>query len=55
MTLEESMSNNFLRIHSFNNFPREVNLLELDVIIEGYYYRYISINNIQRAIYSLKK
>ena len=28
MTLEESMSNNFLRIHSFNNFPREVNLLD---------------------------
>jgi hypothetical protein len=24
----ESMSNNLLRIHSFNNFPREVNLLD---------------------------
>jgi hypothetical protein len=38
MTPEESMSNNLLRIHSFNNFPREVNLLELEFIIQGYYY-----------------
>ena len=45
MTIEESMSNNLLGIHSFNNFPREVNLLELDFIIQEYYYKYLSINN----------
>jgi hypothetical protein len=39
------MSNNLLRIRSFSNFPREVNLLELDFIIQGYNYKYLAINN----------
>jgi hypothetical protein len=49
------MSNNLLRIHSFNNFPREVNLLELDFIIQGYYYKYLSINNRSESNLFIKK
>ena len=49
------MSNNLLRIRSFSNFPREVNLLELDFIIQGYNYKYLAIKTIHIAIYPFKK
>jgi hypothetical protein len=34
MALEESMSNNLLKIHSFNNFPREVNIFTSFLALE---------------------
>ena len=42
MTLEESMSNNLLRIHSFNNFPRQVNIFTNFLARAGFYYTGIS-------------
>ena len=42
MTLEESMSNNLLRIHSFNNFPREVNIFTSFLARAGFYYTGVS-------------
>jgi hypothetical protein len=38
MALEESMSNNLLKIHSFNNFPREVNIFTSFLARAGFYY-----------------
>ena len=42
MALEESMSNNLLRIHSFNNVPRQVNIFTSFLAREGFYYTGVS-------------
>jgi hypothetical protein len=42
MRFEESMSNNLLRIHSFNNFPRQVNSFTRFLARAGFYYTGVS-------------
>jgi hypothetical protein len=42
MALEESMFNNLLRIHSFNNFPRQVNIFTSFLARAGFYYTGVS-------------
>ena len=42
MALEESMSNNLLKIHSFNNFPRQVNIFASFLARAGFYYTGVS-------------
>jgi hypothetical protein len=53
MTLEESMSNNLLRIHSFNNFPREINIFTSFLARAGFYYtdEILNIQNVSLYIF----